>query len=166
MRGRKSGKNRKAFDSVALRLAKKFMWAFTPAEKRAVLFLVIALIVGTGVLSYQKYNPDFAPELLRGSSDSRQYRWYGSSASNFTAKEDIKQANSDLGITPSLEKINLNTARQEDLEKLPLIGPVLAKRIIDYRYQKGGFSKIEETLEVKGIGKKNLAVIKDYLILE
>jgi competence ComEA-like helix-hairpin-helix protein len=142
------------------------MWAFAPAEKRAILFLVITLIVGSGVLSYRKYNPDFAPELLRGSSDSKRLNWYNNPAPNFTVNEEIKKVSSNPAITPPLGQLNLNTATREDLEKLPLIGPVLAKKIIDYRYEKGGFSRVEELLEVKGIGKKNFAVIKDYLILE
>jgi competence ComEA-like helix-hairpin-helix protein len=44
-------------------------------------------------------------------------------------------------------QINLNTATQAELEKLPGVGPSLASRILEYRTKNGGFKKIEEILE-------------------
>jgi competence protein ComEA len=57
-------------------------------------------------------------------------------------------------------KINLNTATAEELESLPSIGPVMAKRIIEYRNIHGSFYNIEEIKEVKGIGEKTYEKIK------
>jgi len=57
-------------------------------------------------------------------------------------------------------KINLNTATAEELESLPNIGPVMAKRIIEYRNIHGSFYNIEEIKEVKGIGEKTYEKIK------
>ena len=59
----------------------------------------------------------------------------------------------------------LNLATQADLEKLPGIGPVTARQIIKYRDTQGGFSSVEELLEVKGIGPKTLERIGKRVIV-
>jgi competence protein ComEA len=61
--------------------------------------------------------------------------------------------------------LDLNATSAEDLDALPGIGPVLAKRIIDYRAAHGPFKKIDDLLEVSGIGPKKLEKIKSYLII-
>ena len=62
--------------------------------------------------------------------------------------------------------INLNEATQEDLEALPGIGPVLARRIIAYRQQHGPFARIDDLGKVSGLGPKNLENLRPYLTLE
>ena len=63
--------------------------------------------------------------------------------------------------------INLNTATEEELaENLNGIGPAIAKRIINYRETHGGFSRIEEIMNVKGIGEKIFERIKNDITVE
>jgi competence ComEA-like helix-hairpin-helix protein len=50
------------------------------------------------------------------------------------------------------EKLDLNTATEEELEDLPGIGPVLAGRIVAWREKNGGFSSQENVMDVDGIG--------------
>ena len=50
--------------------------------------------------------------------------------------------------------VNLNTATASELETLPGIGPKVALRIVEYRKAKGPFKKIEELMNVQGIGEK------------
>lgn len=52
--------------------------------------------------------------------------------------------------------VNLNLASQAELEGLPQVGPVTAQSIIAWRDQHGGFTSIDELLEVDGIGQKTL----------
>jgi len=61
------------------------------------------------------------------------------------------------------EKINLNSATAEQLQSVPGIGPSTAKSILDYRAKVGKFNKIEEIINVKGIGEKKFQKIKDRL---
>jgi competence protein ComEA len=69
------------------------------------------------------------------------------------------------GKAASTEKVNLNTATAEQLQTLPGIGPAMAKRVIEYRTKVGKFNKIEELLNVKGIGEKRFQQMKDRLIV-
>ena len=59
--------------------------------------------------------------------------------------------------------VNINTANAEELTKLKGIGPALAQRIIDYREQNGTFKSIDDLKNVRGIGDKKFAALKDKI---
>jgi competence protein ComEA len=61
--------------------------------------------------------------------------------------------------------LHLNTATVEQLERLPGVGPALAKRIVDFRDKKGGFKRIEELLAVPGVSEKKWKAMREYLVL-
>jgi competence protein ComEA len=56
--------------------------------------------------------------------------------------------------------LNLNTATQSELEKLPGVGPATARQIIEYRQKNNGFKKVEELMNIKGIGEKSFLKLK------
>ncbi|WP_420719409.1 helix-hairpin-helix domain-containing protein [Streptomyces sp. RTd22] len=61
---------------------------------------------------------------------------------------------------PSSGTISLNSATAEQLDTLPGVGPVLARHILDYRTQNGGFRSIDELREVNGIGERRFADLR------
>ena len=61
--------------------------------------------------------------------------------------------------------INLNTATLDQLETLPGIGQKTAERIIEFRTKSGGFKRIEELMNVKGIGEKSFLKLKPLVVV-
>jgi competence protein ComEA len=59
--------------------------------------------------------------------------------------------------------VNINTATQAQLETLPGLGPKVAQRIIEYRQKNGSFKKVEDLMNVKGIGEKSFLKLKPML---
>jgi len=72
--------------------------------------------------------------------------------------------------TPGLETpgapVNLNTASAAELDRLPGIGPSLAKEIIAYRESHGAFAAVEDLLLVPGIGPAKLASLRDLVCVQ
>jgi competence protein ComEA len=73
-----------------------------------------------------------------------------------TAKASRSQA------PPQSGPVSINSASASELESLPGVGPVIARRIVDYRVANGGFKSVDELEAVKGIGPKTLAKIRPY----
>lgn len=67
------------------------------------------------------------------------------------------------GAGPAGAPVNLNLATQAELEALPDIGPVTAQSIISWREERGGFTSVDELLEVDGIGEKTLAKLAPHV---
>lgn len=63
-------------------------------------------------------------------------------------------------------KININTADKDELMLLEGIGESYAERIIEFRESNGGFESVEQLKEIKGIGDKKFAEIKDFITVE
>jgi competence protein ComEA len=61
--------------------------------------------------------------------------------------------------------VNLNTADQAALESLPGVGPVTAAAILQWRTEHGGFTSVDELLEVSGIGEATMAEIAPHVTL-
>ena len=59
--------------------------------------------------------------------------------------------------------VNLNTATSEELDTLPGVGPVTAQSILEWREQNGGFTSVQELLEVDGIGPATLAKLTPHV---
>lgn len=84
--------------------------------------------------------------------------------------ESLDFNKSNFKINPTKQElkeksINLNSAGLEQLALLPGIGIKTAEKILAYRKASGGFSNIDELLEVKGIGNSKLDKIKKYIFI-
>lgn len=59
--------------------------------------------------------------------------------------------------------INLNTATVAQLESLPGIGMKTAERIVEYRQKNGAFKKVEDLMNVRGVGEKSFLKLKPMI---
>lgn len=97
------------------------------------------------------------------------------SSTDSTSGQNDPQANSDqnnganasgtAGDTRSSGKINLNSADSAALQQINGIGPVTADKIIEYRNDKGAFTKLEQLKEISGIGEKTFEKLKEEVTI-
>jgi competence ComEA-like helix-hairpin-helix protein len=117
---------------------------FTSSERRGALALVALLLLGAGWDLWRARRPPAPPPP-------------GPSA---TAVPTLPAAGSDLPPGPGgadprpVPLVDLSSAGQAELESLPGIGPVLARRILEHRALAGGFSSVEELRAVPGVGPR------------
>ncbi|HSD63030.1 MAG TPA: helix-hairpin-helix domain-containing protein [Ignavibacteriaceae bacterium] len=154
---------------------------FTNTEIKVILFLISVFLTGLGYKAYlvkensadytnfdyssqeklfkesgEKINPDTASEGNKNVDYKREVLDFNNG--NFYKKEAKK--------LPGIKSININTAGLNDLVKLPGIGDKTAEKIIALREKKGGFKKLNELLEVKGIGETRLNNIEKFLYID
>lgn len=60
-------------------------------------------------------------------------------------------------------KLNLNRATESEFDGLPGVGPVLAKRIVDYRSANGNFASVGELQKVSGIGPAKFNELQNFV---
>ena len=63
-------------------------------------------------------------------------------------------------------KIDINISTAEEITSIPGVGEVLAARIVAYRDKHGNYHYENDLLNVKGIGKKKLEKIREYIRIE
>ncbi len=78
----------------------------------------------------------------------------------FSAGKSIACFAQDLG------KVDLNSADKKLLMGMSGIGERLAQRILDYRQEHSGFSRVDELGDIKGISESKFAKIREYLIVK
>ncbi len=88
-----------------------------------------------------------------------------SSSPSSPSKKSSSSSSSSEKLAPGT-KININTASAEELDKLPEIGPVKAKAIVDYREANGKFAAPEDIMKVSGIKEGTFAKIKDFIVIK
>jgi len=154
---------------------------FTPGERRLVALLIVFL--GSAYLISGLRACHLLPEPAR----DRATRADGGEDPGVAPRDDPSESGSDdPGAGPPADPagaareqppgadagsafagsyLDLNGADSLALIALPGIGPTLAGRILAARAQRGRFDRLEELLEVRGIGEKRLEQLRVYLIV-
>jgi competence protein ComEA len=79
------------------------------------------------------------------------------------AATTVPNASMSTGATST--RVNINSATSDQLDALPGVGPATAKAIISYRTRKGPFAKVEDLLNVPGIGPAKVAALRDFVMV-
>ena len=106
--------------------------------------LLLLLAIGTGHDLWRAWRPAARHSLLPPDP-------------MLTATRDTVAARRALADTAVLD---LNRAGAAELDALPGIGPVLARRIVEFRRQHGPFRRVEELRAVRGVGPRLLERLK------
>lgn len=157
---------------------------FTETEIKVILFLAVGFLIGFGI---KIYNDNSKPEYKSYdyTKEDSLFNYYNSRAEKnlndeknrkedkiVDSKEEVLDFSSrnfykKKSLLPPEEKsINLNEADLETLIRLPGIGQITAKKIIDLRSKKSKFENLEELMEVKGIGEVKFNKIKKFLYIK
>ncbi len=143
------------------------MLEFSLQEKRFILFLLTTFLIGCAVTYYRQIHGDAELAMWR----ERQLALSREMSPLTAIPGGAAAAPAAVAAPQSLlsrklrlvSRLNLNTATAEELAALDRIGPALAGRIIRYREEHGPFRTIDQLQEVKGIGPKTFARIRERI---
>lgn len=148
------------------------MLKLSPSEKKGMLVIsgILLLsfiiqwsqphIVKTGLYNYHRSDSIF----LALSNDTSAVD--STLSMEIETPAETKKVKKNTSAKLTQKSININTAKQSELEKLPRIGPATAKNIIDYRNEHGDFKSLDEIKKVKRIGPKTLELIKPFIFIK
>jgi comEA protein len=87
-----------------------------------------------------------------------------STAGKLVEKQAAKQEETKGGKKiPALGSVDINKAEKDELITLPGVGPTTAEAILQYRQANGAFTSQDDLMNVKGIGAKTMAKLKQFL---
>lgn len=116
------------------------MW-LTKQERKTLTVVGAVALLGMGALCWQRRRPRLVIEGAVTSAHATEW---------------------DAALNRA-RRVDINTAGAAELERLPNVGPRLARRIVDYRSAHGPFRTAEALLQVKGIGSHTYELIADHV---
>ncbi len=103
---------------------------------------------------------DSAQQARPGRRNRRKAATGGAEARGRSSPRGSVPTLGDRAATPSPDyPLNVNDATAEELERLPRVGPALARRILAQRDSVGSFSSIDDLRHVRGIGTVTAALL-------
>jgi competence protein ComEA len=136
------------------------MWGFTRQEQRAILLLLSAFGAGSMIWMYRQSLP--MPPV--NPAEVAALEAYAKALQRDTLSVLPQTKTQRLNETPPKPLlVDLNAATEAELVRLPGIGPVMAKRIVEYRKANGPFKQLQDLRRVKGIGAKTYEKIVTFL---
>jgi len=140
--------------------------AYITAKKESRLIQVNNEMIASGHASYSFYNRQQKDSILsfklaeKTSKEEKRGMWA------FPDSINTKVLTPDAQKMKGLFPLDLNLATVDDLTLIPSVGPKTAASIIEYRDNKGGFNKLEDLTQVRGIGPATLGKLKVFLYVE
>jgi len=153
---------------------------FTQTEIKVILFLVISFLFGLAIKiyrdssgeEYKSYNYSKEDSLFNFYRENAEKNLEKETTKKFDSKAEVLDFKSD-GFTekkeiplPAEKSIDINSADMETFISLPGIGEVTAQKIIDLRIERAKFERLEELMDVNGIGKSKFNKIKKFLYIK
>ena len=123
---------------------------FTPHERKALWFLLMLLAAGL---------------IIRTARDVFSAPVLAEDAGYLTLFEAGAEAYRATSIDEPVAPIDINKATAAELRQLPGVGPVMAKKIIDYRRKNGYFLSVDGLINVDGVGPKRLERWRELLLV-
>lgn len=148
----------------------KEIFQFSRAETFALAILLLMVLIGGGILLYENSTETLPPELFFQSAGAATKQSHSNTTTSQTDLKPERAQSHDSSIALKEKSanrgsllLNINTAPAESLMMLPRVGNVISQRIIDLRQRRGRFDSVEQLLQVRGIGKKTLGLIRPYV---
>jgi competence protein ComEA len=157
---------------------------FTETEIKVILFLAVGFLIGFVIKLYKddsqpeyksydytkedsifNFYKDKAEEKLIEKKNNDENNIVDSKAEVLDFKSTKYKKKESLPL-PAEKSIDINRADIKTLVRLPGIGEKTAQKIIELRNEKEKFEKLDELLEVKGIGKTKFNKIKKFLYIK
>lgn len=163
------------------KLSKKI--GFTETEIFVMLFLAGLFILGFVYVEFIKNDVAAEYKHIDYSKQDSLFEYYSNLNPEFDLDDprldsnlEIKKRVLELSDTTAYVKkdisslneksININIAGVNELVKLPGIGEKTAEKIVQLRNERGKFKRLEEIMDVKGIGEVKFNKIKKFLYIE
>jgi competence protein ComEA len=145
----------------------KEVFQFSRAETFALAILLLMVLIGGGILLYENSTETLPPELFFQSAGAATKQPYQNAPVSQTDAQPVRAESQDTASASTRKPVrqmslllNINTAPAESLMMLPRVGEVISQRIIELRQRLGHFDSVEQLVQVRGIGKKTLELLR------
>jgi len=132
------------------------MLGFTQKEQGVLLFLAFGLLAGLGVQWIRQHGNPVTTAPIRTIAEPAASDTMAVQLDGLSAPDAARTA----------AGISINRAGFEGLQRIPGVGPVLARRIVEYREAVGRFHRLDDLLAIRGIGPKMLRKMTPYITCE